>query len=452
MCRWQDPESTEYRCRVPPDADAALCVFHSPHKKTALFLEKFNEQVNGKGDQDTRNPPMDFRGYIFPEGYGLSLGSSSAKKVVEVPSLSEGDLRLDRAVVYGSIELNVKKLAGRAVLRGARIYGDLVLAEAKIDGDVDASNTRIRRNVSAWNVEIGGNVDFSNSVIEGHVVFRGAICHASVDFRRATIRGDAEFTRTRTDDDLDFRESTVGGHAIFLDAKVAGIGTLSEATIEGSAVFRGAVIRKYMDLTGVQVKGSCNFAFCEASALYVGPARPTILWLLPRREGVVIRHWKTGVSFWEFAERTFQKMGERERADAAYYFGRLWRRRAAMASAGWKRTVVLAGFPLDLFLRWSIAYGASFARTLASWFIVILGFGSVYALVPHLFRGYPDSIWTSSNWASGLFLSASCFAKLTLSSTTVIQSSGKVLLLSESIISSLLVALTIAVIARRVMR
>ena len=170
--------------------------------------------------------------------------------------------------------------------------------------------------------EIRGSLIMVESTIEGNADFWGATIEENADFWDATIEGNADFTVATIEGCADFTGATIKGHAEF-----------GGTTIKGYADFRGTTIEGYADFMGVTIeeayfwaatfKGEVSFSGARIAHLLLAPGRPTILWWARNREGVTLKNWATGSSFWAFARRTFTEMDERERADAAYYFEKL---------------------------------------------------------------------------------------------------------------------------------
>ncbi len=223
--------------------------------------------------------------------------------------------------------------------------------------------------------------------------------------------------------------------------------------IRGEASFLGTKIEGYADFWRAVIEGHVDFRRTEASAIYLGNRTPTILWWERNREGVTLKKWSSGYMFWTFARRTFAKMDERERADAAYYFEKLWQRRSRLASSGRERLVAIAGYPFEvLLLRYPIAYGTSLVRTLVSWLSLIVLFGGLYAGFPSLIGRTVESIWTLSNWVISMHFSVTTFTTLGLGDIRPDRLLGKALTSIEAVVGGVLMALTVVVISRKLMR
>ena|GEM_PF-2474756 len=301
--------------------------------------------------------------------------------------------------------------------------------------------------------EIRGDLIMAESAIKGHALFDDATIEGDAFFEDATIEGLAFFEGFTVKGHAFFEGFTIKGQAFFEGFTVKGHAFFTHATFEGHADFEAATIEGDADLEAATFEGDANFRGTEASAIYLGERRPTILWWERNREGVTLKSYFAGVSFWRFARRTFAKMDERERADAAYYFEKLWQRRSRLASSGREKLMAIAGYPFEvLFLRLPIAYGTSLVRPLMSWFVMIVLFGGLYAGFPSLIGRTVKSVWTLSNWVISLHFSVTSFTTLGLGDIRPDRLLGKALTSIEAVVGGVLMALTVVVISRKLMR
>lgn len=268
----------------------------------------------------------------------------------------------------------------------------------------------------------GGIVDFEEAIFKGMGAFLGATFKKTVLFRDTTFEGDADF---------------------------------EAITFNHEANFENVTFKKGVDFSGATFKNMASFEGSQAATVELGVHRPTILWWEKDREGVTMKDWSSGRSFWGFARRTFQKMDERERADAAYYFEKLWQWRSRLSHTARISTRILAtlGYPFDLILlRIPTAYGTSLIRPLMSWFVVITLFGGLYAGFPSLLGRTVNSIWTLSNWVISLQFSVTTFTTLGLGDIYPGRMLGRALTSIEAMVGAVLMALTVVVISRKMMR
>jgi len=288
MCEWRSRLDEKYRCKVPAEEGSKFCIFHEPGEKDIeRFKQAFYSQIGEEGPADERNAQYEFTGYVFPTGLAVHSGKA--------------ELILPR-----------------------EISGALIVAESTIEGDANFEGATFK-----------GRADFRDATFKGRADFRGATFKGRADFMDATIEGDANFwgaTFIKVYPDFrdatfkayaSFGHATFKGGASFWGATFKGNADFGEATIEGGAVFGGATFKRTVFFVDATIEGDGTFEGAEASFIYLGDGRPTILWWERNREGVTLKNWSTGSSFWAFARRTFAKMDERERADAAYYFEKL---------------------------------------------------------------------------------------------------------------------------------
>ena len=394
----------------------------------------------------------------------------------------QGNADFEEATFWEDAVFEGATIGGAALFQGAT-FGVYALFEKSTFGDLAFfERAQFKSRADFGRATLKGWAVFEGAAFQKQALFYGAKFVGGVDFGGETFGeakfvGDVDFGGATFEKDANFGKATFDGDTSFLGAAFTTVGRFAGTTFEKDADFTGVTFEKDADFRGVMFekdadfeeatfggnvdfgmttfKNGAYFKHCEARRIGFdigygfGLSRPTIHPLMPCRTGLRGMSKRAGPSFWEFVRRTCENGGLRERADAAYYFEKVWYRYAAVLCMGVSGCI---GYPLDLLLRWSIGYGTSFSRTLTSWLIVILGFGAGYAGFPSVLGRRPDCIWTLSNWASGIFASGSCFAKLALASHEAIPAAGKALLLSESIVGSVLVALTVAVIARKVMR
>jgi len=393
MCEWKSRflVKGQYRCKVAPEPESRYCVFHKPDEKDLEeFRKKFYEQIDEIGPEDERNPRYDFTGCVFPE------------------------------------ELTVGKTEWRAGNRS------VVLP-----------------------MEIPPGARFDEAVFERDANFGEVIFKGNVGFSGATFRKEAFFGRATFERDADFRWTAFNGVAILFSAMFRKRAFFGDSTFEKDAEFGEVSFKGNVDFSGATFRTTISFEGSQAATVELGVHRPTILWWEKDREGVTMKDWSSGRSFWGFARRTFQKMDERERADAAYYFEKLWQWRSRLSHTARISTRILAtlGYPFDLILlRIPTAYGTSIIRPLMSWFVVITLFGGLYAGFPSLLGRTVKSIWTLSNWVISLHFSVTTFTTLGLGDIYPGRLLGRALTSIEAMVGAVLMALTVVVISRKLMR
>ena len=402
MCEWESKAdwASVYRCKVPPEPGSRYCIFHeSDEKDVEKFNKKFYEQIDEVGPANERNPRYDFTGYVFPEG--LTVGQTErAGILVAVPKEIPSGASFEEAV-------------------------------------------------------FGGIVDFEEAIFKGMGAFLGATFKKTVLFRDTTFEGDADFEAITFNHEAVFTRATFKKTVLFRDTTFEGDADFEAITFNHEANFENVTFKKGVDFSGATFKNMASFEGSQAATVELGVHRPTILWWEKDREGVTMKDWSSGRSFWGFARRTFQKMDERERADAAYYFEKLWQWRSRLSHTARISTRILAtlGYPFDLILlRIPTAYGTSLIRPLMSWFVVITLFGGLYAGFPSLLGRTVNSIWTLSNWVISLQFSVTTFTTLGLGDIYPGRMLGRALTSIEAMVGAVLMALTVVVISRKMMR
>jgi len=249
------------------------------------------------------------------------------------------------------------------------------------------------------------------------------------------------------------------------------MGDFRGATFKGKAEFNGARFELQAAFEDCTFEKAVDFVFCRANAVRLGPGRPTILWLVPKRcGGIILRDLTTAQSFWHFACQAFEREGERERADAAYYFERLSRvsPRRIRLEGGWRErgfqiikrllTLAFCWFPDCLLLRWSTAYGASLPRLFGTWAFINGGFaGAYYMLSAAGFQVLlaPSDLGltrTVLTFGGALYFSAATFTTLGYGDVRPAPGLLGGLAAAEAILGGVMMALMVLVIGRKFMR
>jgi len=471
MCEWRSALNPDYHCRVSPEPGSDYCIFHEPGEKDiGRFKQKFYEQIDGDGPEEARNPRYDFRGYFFPTGIVASGGSREAGKLI-LPKEIAGDLIGSEATIKGNANFMDATIEGDADFSHATIEGGAYFGDATIKGDADFSHATIEGNANFRDATIKGYTYFWETTIEGEADFLRATIKGDAYFRDATIVGDANFRDATIEGDADFEEATIEGGAYFGDATIEGDANFRDATIEGDAYFWGTRLRRTVYFGGASIGGKTQFALCQAGALSLGDRRPTILlWWVRWRCGVRLHDVETSRSFWSFARVTFERQGEREKADAAHYLERLVRvspRRVPFAGRWWNRAyqllrrsrIVLFPWFFDcLFLRWPTAYGASLLRLFITWAVIIGGFAGAYTVL--ILKGFsvleaPGVLGLgqaiTSFWGA-LYFSVITFTTLGYGDIRPTAGLPSGLAAAEAVLGGIMMALTVLVIGRKFMR
>jgi hypothetical protein len=313
------------------------------------------------------------------------------------------------------------------------------------------------------------NAWFDDTKIKGDAWFDGAKIEGDVWFHDAKIERRASFNAAQIGGNVSFRGAQIGEDIWFSNAKVKGDAWFDRAEIKGVTRFDGAKIERMIWFGGMTIEGKAVFNNSDCGFLKLGFHEPRIRGWGDKRCGISITDARSAASFWRFAQRIFSKTGEREKADAAFYFERLNRWRVLRQNKAdayetwikrlWKNWIIRPGywilFLLDLlFIRWTTAYGASIARLFLTWFLVIGGFGITFSMVPRLIeRAGVQQVWSLRNWIIGFHYSVTTFATLGLGHIGPGSSRlGMVLTSIEATLGAVLIALAVLVMGRRFMR
>ena len=364
------------------------------------------------------------------------------------------------ARIKGSVNFQRATIKGDIVFEHATIGEHAYFLEARIGRHAFFQGVTINGDGSFYFVKIGGNVDFRDSVVHGELSFPESLIKENALFRLATIKGKFSLAK-----------STIGGEAHFNRSVFEGMGDFRGTTFKGKAEFNGARFELQAVFEDCTFEKAVDFVFCRANAVRLGPGKPTILWVVPKRcGGVVLRDPTTAQSFWHFACQAFEREGERSRADAAYYFERLYRMspwQVTLEGKWWKKRnwirhlqrlfiILFRWFPDCLFLRWPTAYGASLSRLLITWAVVVGGFASVYHLLTlngvDLFSiSSPGLAWLFS-FGRALYFSIVTFTTLGYGDIQPLPGLGSALTSAEAVLGGIVMALTVLVVGRKFMR
>jgi len=311
--------------------------------------------------------------------------------------------------------------------------------------------------------------DFTGYVFPLFVTFGGGVPIPEMVVFPEQLGSEREvvvFLSARFEKTADFSGATFSENVSFVGAVFSKVTNFLGTTFEGGADFMGALFKEDVlfwattfkaaaNFYGTTFLGQANFQRSEAKIVSVGPGKPRLGGSGFRRErcGVILCDTATGYTFWYFARRAFVGQDERQKADAAHYFERIWRLKASVAGPWWRKSLAAFVYFMDLLLlRIPIAYGASTLRPIASWMFVILGFAAVYATCPSLLARAWNGLWTVSNWATSLYFSVTVFATLGLGDVEPARLLGKMLISLEAVMGALLMALAVVVISRKFMR
>jgi len=324
------------------------------------------------------------------------------------------------------------------------------------------------------------HASFLRATFAGSADFRGATFAEPASFRLVKFSHFAIFSGATFESIADFSGAEFAGGAFFDGAQFAGSALFHGTRFAGDTTFNGAKCVGALYFTDGLFKERVGFFATEAAHLSLGSGKPHIPGWGHGRCGVRLEDFGSAPSFWRFARRTYTALGEREKADAAFYFERVAKRKAQRAVnwpshegirwCGWGpwlmkclfRTILKAWPTLVwavecVSLRWTSAYGRSLSRVATTSIAVIIAFGVWFSASPSVL-GYPHlDAWTWPSWSTGLAHSASAF--VTLGLTRVAPGSsvedqlpcGRALTSLEGVAGALLIALGAMILRRKLM-
>ena len=460
-----EPKRCAYKgCQLPAEDSSGLCILHQPSPKDVeRFKEVLYAQLDERGPEDKRNRRFWFAGYVFPmRVFVRETRDEASDKVLVLPA------RMAKVSFYGAT------FEEDASFKSAMFEEDASFKNATFKERVSFSEARFARSVEFTSVTVEGHFSarragfqtdayFSNTEFAGGVDFSSAIFSGEAYFWEALFVGDAHFSVVCFWGDAYFGDAAFGRNTNFSEARFTASAIFSRTRFGGTVVFRGTTFKKDVSFTGA-----------EAATMDLGVGKPCIRGWGHDRCGVRLDDYITAPSFWRFAQRTFSALGEREKADAAFYLARIakWKAFRAvdwpsheggkrwswipwllrclppMITKAWTTPV----WAVDcVFIRWTTSYGASPCRVAATWFLVITAFGAVYSLVPSLI-GNGSHVWSLKNWVVGLHFSVTTFTTLGLGDLRPERLVARVLTSAEAILGAVLVALAILLVGRRFTR
>jgi len=462
VCEWRSKADIWYECPHERMVGSRLCIFHEHDKPVDAFLEAMRSLLL-KAPSATPKNPLDLRGFVFPRDVRCEqLGVHP--ECIQLPRDLTNTV-LDEAVFLQDVNLDGGQFSRDWGLRDVEVRGDthlamrgtgtLSLGGSQFHGDVRAPGLRL---------SLGGSLEMEDSRISG-----------SVDLSEARIAG-LSLARGQVEGDLRIVEGEISGVLNMYRLQVGGCTYLQRLTARGEVFLLGAILGRRLDLRGAHLAGRPITLECDAGGLTLGRRRPTTSfpWVQDGM-GICIDDLSGARRFWSFASRTFARQGMPERADASHYLYRVYTSRE-------KRKGENLGYPDDwsvarksvlrflarirawiawlvecLLLRWPTAYGGSYLRIIATWAVLVVGFGVAYFL---LTRDCPNAVLdlTSSGlkWkfslGRALYFSLTTFTTLGFGDFQPAPGIGSVLVAVEAALGAIVMALTVLVIGRKFMR
>jgi len=479
MCKWQSTIWSKYRCTVPAEPGSELCLFHQPlEKDVQQFVLRIADQIAGRGDPSTRNPTFSFVGYKFPcaliqEGVGLDICG------VRIPQAIDGALDLSEAVIAGRLILNGIAFEQTVSLRRAVVHEDVEIVNSMFSAGLEMSRARFCNQFNCRSSTFRTVVDPSvpSSKLHCFHAIETAFARGGT-FYSCHFHDTVLMTRSTSDGRMDFGHSRFDYAAHMVDVEWKGFTSFANVVAK-RIFFTGATLGKGLSLCGasldklgltdVQIGGILSVAKLairediearggSARQAYLGEGRPTILPLMPNRAGFTSKARLGNSSLWSLLAKAFATEGERDKADAAYYFARIARLKEAIrASSWWIKPIGVIGYVLDfLLLRITTAYGASLSRLFGTWALLVGGFSSVYYLLHGMGIGLFDfashGLEYPLTFGRALYFSIVTFTTLGYGDIVPLPGLGSGLVAAEAILGGITMALSVLVVGRKFMR
>ncbi len=319
-----------------------------------------------------------------------------------------------RNAVFGNVaEFVSARFEGETHFRASEFHAAAEFMDVRFSCVANFRNAVFNCDVNFFRAIFGQGATFLDARFGGGVFFRGAQLNHGACFRSVRFAAKVEFAGAVLRGDMDFGECTFGDDAIFKNARflahpnepAGGEGDIRRSAsfcrseFEETADFEGVhsevdmafsrvTFHHALVLSGAKLQRKCEFDLCTAGALRLGQGKPTIRWnwgtlrSLAGRGGLEIGDLPSAAAFWRFARETYQKEGDRERADAAHYLERMtsispwttpwswttpWRE-GSRSERLWATVIWLGDC---LLLRWTMAYGASMPRLIFLWLAAV---------------------------------------------------------------------------------
>jgi len=487
-------------CPRPAVEGDTRCILHK-RERSPEEAEAFAEEVRGM----LRDKEYDFRGVVFPDGFGGLSRAVFDGPVDFSRARFQGDAEFTRARFTDRVIFNDAFIRGAARFNAAvfqknanfvktRIGGDALFTEAEIQGAGLFSALDVGGSARFHNVSTKNLIQFGGARVGGALVFTRSEIGASATFAHTVVGGEADFSGVRIGDEGDFSHMTVGGDAQFSGAQVARDVNLRGAIVRGNLLFRGAVVRgngrfvgvevarnamfsetkigergewRRMDVSGrayfsnVEIVGSGDFRAMNAgmfvhfgNAVFNGSVEMHGAMLPPAGDfaGVRLKMGRSP-SFCRFAKQVCQNMGEYREAGAWHYKERChhWYERVFL-SKGSKSLAALVN-PLTwleyLLGRWVFGYGESPTRVIVTMFLVIFGCAWGYRGMGGIWHGMNEALL--SGFADSLYFSVVVFATLGFGDYQPVPGDSPVryLVMAETMAGAFLMALLVVTLARR---
>lgn len=362
-------------CGEPVYEQSPYCILHtelpdaSDLRDTQHF--KIKRDKNAKVREKMQNGDFNFERAILPE-----INVTCCEKI-------DKSLRFSDAIIKGDINIGAREIDGTLVFTKAIICGSVTFNHVKV------------YDVLFEDAEIGKDLNFKKAKIgrKERVEDDPGIAGGSARFVRVKVGRDASFDGVTIFKEVDFSQASIGRYVLFgsyLDDNVA--------QIRGNVIFDGATIGDsvkfskrfidncphfvgkaystdgYMDFGGAKISG--NISFNRVKILGdVSFVRAKIKGLTAFRmadiEGALIfrkaefAHMEAQEEACRRAKQTWEKLGDRKRADDYFY-------REMEAKRKQKNVLTKT---LECIIQYGIGYGVHYEWLVAWWAVIAVIMG-----------------------------------------------------------------------------
>jgi len=284
------------------------------------------------------------------------------------------------------------------------------------------------------------------------------------------VADDAVLLPKRLDADVWFLDAHIEGGIFFDNAEFGGVAVFSRAVVEWDAHFFRAEFKKgalflstrfsrLVDFGGTVFLKDVMFEYCVAGNLSFESRELSTNPFHAGRDGDVrLRTARSRFEFWTFAQRVFEAEGARDRADAAFFYARAAKLQVSVKRvAWWKKPLLAVGLGLDfLLLRLTTAYGASLARLVGTWCVLVGIFAVMYYTLNQVGVTLLDLSATQPpnllSFGRALYFSIVTFTTLGFGDIVPQPGLGSALVAAEAVLGGITMALTVMVVGRKFMR
>ncbi len=318
---------------------------------------------------------------------------------------------------------------GRAILNSINFNDLSIFSEARFEGEVSFKNSKF------FGKSDFGNASFLKDTFFTNIKFLGVTSFKNTNFKKSANFSESEFKeKTR------FNETRFTGEITFDDAIFSKSASFENSHFENDASFRNMIFKRTPSLVEAQFDGDLSFkhtSFDQGVEIFENPDfSPENKYKQPKAEEEACRVQKLA----------YEEEGRRDDADEMLVCEMRARRKQKNPIVS-SLEMIVADF--------TCKYGTSWKRILANSGTLILIFGFLYWLIPRIFNE-GSLLISRTNEPISTFWTSLYFS--TVNFTTVGSGSfdptGYLRFLSgmEAVIGAVMIALLIAVFARKWMR